>query len=351
MDITSSKKALVQELETYFPERDRSEEEVYKVEDNQEIDNYWDIEDYTPSRSFVRVKSVSGIPAGLQYTLVDGRITLKATGKAVVETKKTLLLKGKVTSTSGKPIYDAKVKAIPQSYSDVSISDNVYTDRNGNYEIQVLAGTYNMYAEMNDVYSYANDKKITANTTQNFKINLFVVNLKSSDTSFDPKRFKTWYKKGTEDQVGFSNNLYLKTGTYDIESDGTAFPGFKYEASAKFTVKGDMTVTATVTGTSLPVGTVSEGTTTMTATDEDAYFKFVPTSTAVYRFYSSNSTGDPLLEVYNEDGDSLAYNDDSDESLDFDLTVNLTKGKTYYLRYYDYDGAGEKMDIHINPIS
>ncbi|MBP5773082.1 MAG: Ig-like domain-containing protein [Eubacterium sp.] len=462
-----NKKAIVKEVETYFPDRIRSRDIIRRVNDNTIIDDHWDTEDYTASDAYGTVKSVSGVPSGLKYTFDKGRIKLKGTlgktgiftitfviedekgttftlrivyvsgndhtltvycpkqtvgiyennkysfggfsriyiaggsgsytvksydnagifngdpdqdsegiyywdyktktigtktgvftvednnssilkttGKAVVETKKTILVKGKVTTNSGKPVYDATVRALPQADSEQSFTNYGYTDRDGNYELQVIPGTYDMYAVVNDIYSNVYGKKISANATQNFKINAFTVNIKSSNPDLNPKCFLSWEDKTTGDIFGFSDSLYLKAGSYDIVSSGTAVPGVKYDASAKFTVKGDMTVTATVNATPAPVTEIYEGTTAVTSQDEYTYFTFVPTSTAEYRFYSSDSTGDPLLRVYDENGKEIAYGDD-DDNYDFNFTVDLTKGKTYYLRYYDYDGIGETMNLNI----
>ena len=111
-----------------------------------------------------------------------------------------------------------------------------------------------------------------------------------------------------------------------------------------------MTVTATVNATPAPVTQIYEGTTAVTSQDTYNYYSFVPTMTAEYRFSSDNSSGDPQLTVYDESGKEIASGDD-DVNYDFNFTVDLTKGKTYYLRYYDYDGIGEAMNLNIYPAS
>ncbi len=460
-----NKKAIVQEVEAYAPNRDRTEEKVYKVQDIQIIDDHWDAEDYTPSGAYGKVKSVSGVPSGLKYTNVDGRMYLKgkfgrtgvftitfviedekgttntlrivyvvgsenkltiycpkrvvgirenikdsygsfsriyivggsnsytvtssdnagifdgdpsssgygyygwdfesdtigtktgiftvkdnnngaiqATGKAVVETKKTIVVKGKVTTASGKPVYDATVNALPKVITEHSIKDYDYTDRNGNYEVEVFAGTYDMNAEVNSIYSFVYDKKITGNTTQNFKISAYRVEMKSSDAKLIPKFFRTWYSVDDGREIGYSNMLYLKAGTYNIQSADETFPGITYDAKAKFTVKGDMTVTANVTATGQDIQTLNEGTTHLVANIRDTYYKFVPSATDSFFFKSDAYNGDPDLYIYDEDGNKLA----SDTSGGgFDFGVKLTQGKTYYVRYLEYDGTGYTLDLKI----
>ena len=460
-----NKKAIVQEVEAYAPNRDRTEEKVYKVQDIQNIDDHWDAEDYTPSGAYGKVKSVSGVPSGLKYTNVDGRMYLKgkfgrtgvftitfiiedekgttntlrivyvvgsdnkltiycpkrvvgirenikdsygsfsriyiaggsnsytvtssdnagifdgdpykdstgvydwdfesdtigtktgvftvkdnnsgalqATGKAVVETKKTIVVKGKVTTASGKPVYDATVNALPKVITEHSIKDYDYTDRNGNYEVEVFAGTYDMNAEVNSIYSFVYDKKITGNTTQNFKISAYRVEMKSSDAKLIPKFFRYWYSVDDGREIGYSNMLYLKAGTYNIQSADEAFPGITYDAKAKFTVKGDMTVTANVTATGQDIQTLNEGTTHLVANIRDTYYKFVPSETDCFFFKSDAYNGDPDLYIYDEDGNELE-SDTSGGGFDFD--VKLTQGKTYYVRYYEYHGTGYTLDLKI----
>ncbi|MBR3173601.1 MAG: Ig-like domain-containing protein [Eubacterium sp.] len=460
-----NKKAIVQEVEAYAPNRDRTEEKVLKVQDIENINDHWDVEDYTVSGAYGKVKSVSGVPSGLKYTNVDGRMYLKgkfgrtgvftitfiiedekgttntlrivyvvgsdnkltiycpkrvvgirenikdsygsfsriyiaggsnsytvtssdnagifdgdpykdstgvydwdfdsdtigtktgvftvkdnnsgalqATGKAVVETKKTIVVKGKVTTASGKPVYDATVNALPKVITEHSIKDYDYTDKNGNYEVEVFAGTYDMNAEVNSIYSFVYDKKITGNTTQNFKISAYRVEMKSSDAKLDPRFYHTWYTADDEREVGYGNVLYFKPGTYNIKSADETFPGVTYDAKASFTVKGDMTVTANVTATGQDIQTLNEGTTHLVANIRDTYYKFVPSATDCFFFKSDAYNGDPDLYIYDEDGNELDY-DTSGGGFDFD--VKLTQGKTYYVRYLEYDGTGYTLDLKI----
>ena len=138
--------------------------------------------------------------------------------------------------------------------------------------------------------------------------------------------------------------LYLKAGTYNIQSADETFPGITYDAKAKFTVKGDMTVTANVTATGQDIQTLNEGTTHLVANIRDTYYKFVPSTTDSYYFKSDAYTGDPDLHIYDEDGNELA-SDTSGGGFDFD--VQMTQGKTYYVRYYEYHGTGLTLDLKI----
>ena len=460
-----NKKAIIQELETYFPDRERLSEKVYIVEDNQIIEKQWDIDDYTGSNSYGKVKSVSGIPAGLKYNSEDGTINLKGTiGKtgvftinfviedekgtsntlrivfvagneyeltvycpkktvgiyqnglysyksfvrayisggsgsytvkaydtvgifdgdpvkdddgiydwdfntdtigtktgiftveddnipnlkkncnAVVETKKTILINGKITSATGKPIEGAKVCAEPKQYGENQIDNYSYSDNNGDYKIEVLEGTYDVYSNINNVYSYVYDKKITSNVTINFKLNLYTVELKSNDTKLDPKSFKYWDDEDIG-RIGEGRFLYLKPGTYNVKSSGDVFPAMKYDATAQFTVKGDMTVLAKVNVKELKKIIVEEGDYYIEVTeDENIYCMFTPKQTGIYNISSTNSTGDPDVEVFDEDVNLM----EEDFSYgDFNVDVTMQQGKTYYIIYNECEGTGNSITLHI----
>ena len=50
------------------------------------------------------------------------------------------------------------------------------------------------------------------------------------------------------------------------------------------------------------------------------------------------------MYIYDEDGNELE-SDTSGGGFDFD--VKLTQGKTYYVRYLEYDGTGYTLDLKI----
>ena len=105
-----------------------------------------------------------------------------------------------------------------------------------------------------------------------------------------------------------------------------------------------MTVTANVTATGQDIQTLNEGTTHLVANIRDTYYKFVPSATDCFFFKSDAYNGDPDLYIYDEDGNELDY-DTSGGGFDFD--VKLTQGKTYYVRYLEYDGTGYTLDLKI----
>ena len=71
-------------------------------------------------------------------------------------------------------------------------------------------------------------------------------------------------------------------------------------------------------------------------------FKFIPTETKEYTFFSEGSY-DTCRMLKSEDGLVDRYNDDRDEDENFSITAELTAGKTYYcvaqMLEYEYTGS------------
>lgn len=64
---------------------------------------------------------------------------------------------------------------------------------------------------------------------------------------------------------------------------------------------------------------------------EVEYFKFVPSVTGNYLFYSFDATYDPKVWIYDSDLISQGYNDDGAKNLNFRYTDTLIAGETYYI--------------------
>lgn len=69
------------------------------------------------------------------------------------------------------------------------------------------------------------------------------------------------------------------------------------------------------------------------------YYRFIPTYTGSYTFYSSGNSGDPTGSLLNASGSSLVYDDDSAGSRNFSITYNCTAGQTYYIAASVYSSA------------
>ncbi len=77
------------------------------------------------------------------------------------------------------------------------------------------------------------------------------------------------------------------------------------------------------------------------------YFRFVPTFSGTYRFYSTNNSGDPYVELLDSSGSQIAYDDDNGGSRNFSLSYSLTAGTTYYIKARAY-GTGSTASYTLN---
>lgn len=67
------------------------------------------------------------------------------------------------------------------------------------------------------------------------------------------------------------------------------------------------------------------------AANKATFYKFTPTQTGEYLFYSSERTGDPKIWLYNSSLSMVGSNDDGAGNLNFRLNVTLTAGQSYYI--------------------
>lgn len=65
--------------------------------------------------------------------------------------------------------------------------------------------------------------------------------------------------------------------------------------------------------------------------DGDEMFVFTPEESGAYCF-ESKSEDDPYLQIYNQNGECLVEADDSDNSLNFCLEMEMTAGRTYHIQ-------------------
>ena len=87
------------------------------------------------------------------------------------------------------------------------------------------------------------------------------------------------------------------------------------------------------------------------ATSGDAkYFKFVPTQSGTYKFYSTDYTGDPYGALLDENGSTL-ISDDDDGNLNFSFTYECTANTTYYVKAYMHSSNTGSYTLNIATIS
>ena len=70
--------------------------------------------------------------------------------------------------------------------------------------------------------------------------------------------------------------------------------------------------------------------------NENNFFRFTPTITREYTFYTYLYEGDPYLHLYNNTMVLLESNDDGGDGYNALLTYKLEAGKTYYIRIRNF---------------
>lgn len=95
------------------------------------------------------------------------------------------------------------------------------------------------------------------------------------------------------------------------------------------------TLPLTVNGSHALINAISTG-------GEMAYYEFTPTQSGKYTIYSTDTT-DTQVYLYDEDGNELAFDDDSGEGQNFSLTYDLTAGTKYIygIKFYDSTETGD----------
>lgn len=78
------------------------------------------------------------------------------------------------------------------------------------------------------------------------------------------------------------------------------------------------------------------------------YLTFTPIVTDTYVIKASKSTDDPLVYVYDSNGDYIGYDDDNGESRLFYATCELSAGETYYIAVAHYYTAGS-CTVKVHP--
>lgn len=198
---------------------------------------------YSESEWYFYGTSTPGTYTG-QYEVVDDYDSnIRATGTAVVEARQARLVKGNVTSATGKAIKDAYVYGSQKSYieGNTPYAEDSTNDK-GEYKFFVADGKYDFSAIKNDQESWVLNRTISSNATINFKLNLYEVVLSASGV--DLTNAYSMYDSDLG-YLGYGNKFYLPKGAHTIKGYVETDQGYK-KVEASFTVNGDMTVNATI---------------------------------------------------------------------------------------------------------
>lgn len=87
------------------------------------------------------------------------------------------------------------------------------------------------------------------------------------------------------------------------------------------------------------ITTNSTASVSITSSGSAQYFKFVPTASGTYKFYSTNYTSDPYGALLDASGNTLTTNDDGGTDYNFSITYDCTANTTYYIKAYLYSSS------------
>ena len=82
------------------------------------------------------------------------------------------------------------------------------------------------------------------------------------------------------------------------------------------------------------------------------YFKFSPVISGSYKFYSSNNSGDPYVEILDSSGTQITYNDDGAGNRNFSITTACYAGSVYYIKARSYSsGSSTSYTLNVSAMS
>lgn len=299
--------------------------------------------------------------------------------QVVIHVAQGVSIVGMVKDAVGNAIPGAEIEYTNKNRADrYSTYASAMTDKDGAYSATVSAGTYDIAASYNDSSDYSDNAKavnylykqdLTTSksgfdiTLPLYKVALATANQKNSLSGI------TWY--ANHEKLGYGSNLYLKAGTYTIESnemnyysDQTSTGDYTWFNGGTVTYTSTVTAkkfTASVNVANAPVQAIvnetvvrqeagdvsvekytaakdttyaideigSDNSYNLSYTDVDASgyvneeygaFKFVPGESGKYTISNSD------VSFYDENGKSLGNE-----------SVELTSGTTYFVGagYYD----------------
>jgi hypothetical protein len=137
--------------------------------------------------------------------------------------------------------------------------------------------------------------------------------------------------------VSILNPINLIAGNvYYIETDQTYNSNFEYSVRIGYN----------------PIATkalsLNADTAVSISTANFKMFSFTPSQSNDYDIFTSRTSGDPYLILFNSSGTMLAYNDDGKGNLDAIVSCYLTGGTTYYIAVQGYHGNAATLNLIAN---
>lgn len=262
---------------------------------------------------------------------------LTTTATLTIELKQGITVTGLVKDASGNPLPGAEVCFTNRNEADLFfVKRSTTTDSKGVYSIVIIPGTYDIYANKSYTKKYQYSVKFSSSKSGlDFSVPVHKIIVYSADNSVLTSGFGYWYD-ANDKNYGSGDTLYLKAGSYTLTTSGTSFLS-TYVAKITMNVTKAQSVKAVITKSKVaPEGSIVAGDSIETKlTGQYKYYKFVPTQTGIYNFYSLGNT-DTYGILYDDKGVSLMSNDDSGEGSNFYFSYNCTAGQTYYFAVRKY---------------
>lgn len=269
-----------------------------------------------------------------------------AVANVKIEVVGSVTISGIVTDALGNPMEDVYVY-FENHDENASGYTYDYTDSTGAYSIRMKTGTYDVrfYYQNTNRYLYnVNISQSTTNYNYSFS-DLYKVTINSNNV-IDSSA--TWYNEAGSaydyygNPYGQGDTLFLEKGSYNLHMNT-----IEYDAYAKFTVGAQANVvTAQVTKKNIPV--LSLDTPVSVTTDNTGvYFKFVPSTSGTYYFYSTGSY-DTYGYLCNLSGSSLTSNDDAGSGYNFLMSYYCTAGRAYYVKARAYGSSEINFNVVVS---
>ncbi len=243
----------------------------------------------------------------------------------------TCTLSGVVTDLGGSNIHfnggGLRVYVIPQ---DREIRYRYYLykpmasllERDSMFIIEVPAGIYDVRFESKDGSVYKVIKgvevKDSSQSLGNVELPVCQVNL---ETPNKDNLYLIYWRDEEGTLIGRNEAFLVRPGTYTLHSDPDTSPVMAslYDFSVSFTATDESVykvVTATPTGDRITEVTLGNKVNVSLDSVLKKWYKFTPTETGTYRFYSTDLDENMYFEVYSDT--------EYDKSSDFYLTVTYT---------------------------
>lgn len=216
-------------------------------------------------------------------------------------------------------------------------SEFATVDRNGQYYMSIIPGTYDVKIKIGDDVTYIGNRTFGVGENKvDLAADVTKIAVKSNNEKCTVDDLGRW----TDEYgriCGWNGYVYLVPGTYELTAEGSGKRGV---ISAKVTSK-TTTLTADVNEFAIDFGNFND-----VYAEVEMYYRYVPKKTGTYYFYSV-SYGDPKGYLYDENKNLLMEVDDAEHSKttnkkDFYMSYNCEAGKSYYIKV-----SGSSVDVYV----